>query len=1530
MKKRIFALLLSLALTMGMLPGAALAAGPEPVVKAEFDPETVSMSADAAEDYVATLSLTFDSTQNLASYQFSMDWSELKDAVVSVYADKGHGFKGALTEPDDYGLGSGEFNYHDAKGQQANKAPFFTAEFTLDKDKLEPGMYEVEVLVEELSGFNDGVLTYYLKKDVDEPVAVTATLSVADPDGNVPTPEVMYLIEASIDPEGAVTVSGLPAKAKAGETVSFFLNVGDQYEVTGVKANGEAVARDSAGTYSFVMPAAAVRLDVSLEMKDLGHDISVDAVEHGAISMNGVTKAEAGQTVTVYVKADDGYAIDSVIVTPTTGGIVTVTDEGRKGGPDGAYDVYSFTMPDVPVRIGAMMNDLSVPDVENGRIVVYGKVKDSYGRPLGGAYVKLAYNNGGSLGTVAADAVTGADGAYQLAPVDAGFEYKLTASYDTKVESGKAVDPGFVVTAGSRDVKRSSEAQATGKGDAFRHEFSLTLYYDWEVHSDETTPHVERIYAGEDGKLLTADDFYEAQVGGKTVDVFAGRDGDLNMRDVKTVHYKWDVDGDGEDEKVFVSAGVQAGTDNDYYMADVDHDPATADVTVKVGPDRVPATSDDHYVADVNKDGIDETVYAGEDGHIATEDDWYYTNDVTTGTQTIVYAGVDKVAGTNDDYYMADADGDGEADKVLVGSGNQVGTADNYYVKDVNGDGTNEKVRPGTDKAFNTADDYYVAEVAGEPVDVFPGSTGDEADPYDFGLRDDHYAWVVNGRDVTVRVGDDRKAGTADDEYDYAIGVYGVEEDVTVTVVTGTGIPGTEGGWYTFDADGDGEDEKVFVGTDGIPGTSDDSYVKDVNGDGTEETVYAGEDGEFRSPDDRYAIDKPVATDAFAGADGKPGTADDWYEFNADKTDEAPEKVFVGADRLPNTVDDYYVKDVNGDGEDETVFAGVDMTFPTDDDYYEARLPGRDQADKVYAGDDGASGTEDDYYVADPDKDGSPNRVFVGPDRKPGTADDWYEHDVDGKQPAEKVVAGEDGIPGTADDTYEVVVDGKRVPDAVIHVGEDGIPGTEDDWYLTDANGDGTDETVHVGPDGIPGTDDDYYDVHDDEACNCEPCACAPENDACGCWTRVNAGDKDHGGDGAIGTPDDYYVEDVDGDGKDEVVYVGPDKTDHTGDDWYYADITFDANGGTVKGETVILTGDIDALPEATRSGYNFKGWTLEKDEGDALTLEQVKAIKTDTTVYASWSRRYYGGGGGSYSGPYDIKFETNGGNKLDDVTGVKSGTELGEVELPTPYRAGYSFVGWCTDKDLEKAADMDARVYKDTVLYAKWEEKVSPMLTYLTDEHVAFITGYDDGNVHADASMTRAQAAMVFYRLLNDDTLMNCQTKTHTFIDVPSGAWYETAVATLARIGIINGKPGNVFDPDATITRGEFAVMCARTAGLTSVKDSVFVDVPNSYWAADGINAVFAQGWVTGYDNGKFGPENAISRAEAVAVLNRSLNRTPKSVEGFGGMKYRTWPDLSEGHWAYRHIIESGTGHWFKMDDGSETWTGRTAEPAR
>lgn len=300
------------------------------------------------------------------------------------------------------------------------------------------------------------------------------------------------------------------------------------------------------------------------------------------------------------------------------------------------------------------------------------------------------------------------------------------------------------------------------------------------------------------------------------------------------------------------------------------------------------------------------------------------------------------------------------------------------------------------------------------------------------------------------------------------------------------------------------------------------------------------------------------------------------------------------------------------------------------------------------------------------------------------------------------------------------------------------------------------------------------------------------------------------------------------------------------------------------------------------------------------------------------------------------LHYKSNGGTVYEDEQyNMSTVVALDKV----PSRVGYTFTGWYADEELtERITEIEMTGEK--TVYAGWARNTAPIQPIKPDnggrvpemlngkEHFAYIIGYADGTVHPNANISRAEVATIFFRLLDEDVRDENLTRKNRFEDVSADAWYNIAVSTMAKLGIVKGRSQAHFEPDAPITRAEFAAICARFDTSTDRAAHSFTDI-SGHWAEAEIERAAALGWITGYADGTFRPNQNITRAEAMTIINRVLNRLPENEDDLlDGMN--VWTDNQPGTWYYLAVQEATNSHKYvyKADGLHEHWTKCVADP--
>lgn len=227
------------------------------------------------------------------------------------------------------------------------------------------------------------------------------------------------------------------------------------------------------------------------------------------------------------------------------------------------------------------------------------------------------------------------------------------------------------------------------------------------------------------------------------------------------------------------------------------------------------------------------------------------------------------------------------------------------------------------------------------------------------------------------------------------------------------------------------------------------------------------------------------------------------------------------------------------------------------------------------------------------------------------------------------------------------------------------------------------------------------------------------------------------------------------------------------------------------------------------------------------------------------------------------------------------------------------------------------------------------------TEDHFSYIVGYaedyrtgeptdneDLWPVKPNNQITRAEVATIFYRLLEDEVRDEYDTTVNDFSDVSADSWYNQTVSTLASMEIVKGYEDGTFRPNAPITRAEFGAIATRFFAETGAtyEPGTFSDVTGDEWYANAIQDAVNLGLIGGYEDGTVRPNNNITRAEACAIVNRTLGRVPDADHLLPDDVMKTWPDNPESAWFYADMQEATNGHEYSWitEDGNEVeeWT--------
>lgn len=423
-------------------------------------------------------------------------------------------------------------------------------------------------------------------------------------------------------------------------------------------------------------------------------------------------------------------------------------------------------------------------------------------------------------------------------------------------------------------------------------------------------------------------------------------------------------------------------------------------------------------------------------------------------------------------------------------------------------------------------------------------------------------------------------------------------------------------------------------------------------------------------------------------------------------------------------------------------------------------------------------------------------------------------------------------------------------------------------------------------------------------------------------------------------------------------------------------------SAGVYASQTYKYGAAVTAIAAPTKTGYTFTGWSPAVPDtmpAEARTVyAQWRKTTPDTVVFnpnningktlAAKSLTVYSG-----SAPWET-FEVvvkepagtqrssgtvrlSGGSQsasftgFDPITFPAAGTytfTVGEVDRNTRYMSYDRNLYTLTVKVEEKGGmlvisdvyytNAAGRSYRDfPIVFSNTYGSYTPYVPVVppktpdklnADDHFAYVIGYPDGGVHPHATITRAETATIFFRLLTEKTRKDNLTKYHSFRDVSQGAWYNAAVATMAKLKIITGYPDGTFQPDAPVTRAEFAAIAARFDEKSARTTASFRDI-YGHWAERYISRSAELGWIRGYTDNTFRPDQSITRAEAMALINRVLNRNPESKDDLLRSMNIFNDNLDTAKWYYLDVQEAANSHDFiRKANGYEMWKKLRADP--
>ena len=433
--------------------------------------------------------------------------------------------------------------------------------------------------------------------------------------------------------------------------------------------------------------------------------------------------------------------------------------------------------------------------------------------------------------------------------------------------------------------------------------------------------------------------------------------------------------------------------------------------------------------------------------------------------------------------------------------------------------------------------------------------------------------------------------------------------------------------------------------------------------------------------------------------------------------------------------------------------------------------------------------------------------------------------------------------------------------------------------------------------------------------------------------------------------------------GADTVITNNGSKTQYGGGIRNYGEITVSA-GAQLYNNHALMAGD-DIYNGTYKSSV---GKITFAPVGDGWILDDCKEEHPIVGWYHDGKEKRWNGDGKDteyYADEYEVKAEAVSDalalkaahgqfcNVTYEVTGdipsdagarpadakVKKGGNYTVAPVQTTSQSRYTFSGWRINGSGDVVTEIKD-IQQDVKLIGVWTRRSSgggggssrptvdipdDVPTGLNgDDHFAYIVGYPNGNVEPNGNITRAEVATIFFRLLTEEVRTANSTQSNSLSDVTRGQWFNHAVSTLSSMGIVKGHNDGTFAPNAPITRAEFAAIAARFDDKNTDTSSKFTDIA-SHWAKNEIGIAANKGWINGYPDDTFRPNQYITRAEAMTLVNRVLNRLPENSSDLLDSMIK-WPDNSDASaWYYLAVQEATNSHAYSdksKDDKYEKWT--------
>lgn len=337
-----------------------------------------------------------------------------------------------------------------------------------------------------------------------------------------------------------------------------------------------------------------------------------------------------------------------------------------------------------------------------------------------------------------------------------------------------------------------------------------------------------------------------------------------------------------------------------------------------------------------------------------------------------------------------------------------------------------------------------------------------------------------------------------------------------------------------------------------------------------------------------------------------------------------------------------------------------------------------------------------------------------------------------------------------------------------------------------------------------------------------------------------------------------------------------------------------------------ITVKDTNVFVNPVDSKYEFKGWNTAADNsGSAYNISD--SLTGNITLYAIYKEKVIPS---RPSNPtptnytYTIYYKDENGNDISEKFVGKG--KLNELII-AECKDIEGFV--CTD--VKQTITITKNSKDNIIVFEYVKEYKVPNHKYLdySLNHKLYIVGYEDGTVRPENNITRAESATIFYRLLKDDIQKQFRTNSNKFTDVNENAWFNTSVSTLTNMGIIGGYSDNTFRPNQYITRAEFITLMVGFFDTdTKVGNNQFSDVFESDWYYKSVIVGVDKGFIAGYPDGTFKPNQYITRAEACKIVNKVLDRRPTKSGLYDNLI--DWPDLNDNAWYYLDVMEATHGH--------------------